>query len=212
MNIIAVNGSPRINHNTATLLKHAIKGAVSCGASAEIINLYDLSYKGCTSCFNCKLKQNAGMGHCAMQDDLSPILQKIMACDALLLGSPIYYSNVTGMMRMFMERLLFMNLTYDDPLRPAPGKHISSAFFFTMNMPKEAEQYGIPLFEQTSKSFAALGGTTEYLASFDTLQFDDYDKYASGAFNAQHKKKIHEEQWPLDCKKAYEIGVKLASK
>ena len=211
MNIIAINGSPRKNCNTATLLEHAVKGAESVGAATETIHLYDLNYKGCTSCFACKRKPDAGSGHCAMRDGLSPVLDKIMLCDALVLGSPIYYSDVTGMMRMFMERLLFMNLTYDDPLRPAPGKHISSAFIFTMNLPKEAEQYGIPLFEQTSKAFALLGGTTEYLASFDTFQFDDYSKYAAGAFNADNKKRIRAEQWPIDCQKAYEIGARISS-
>jgi multimeric flavodoxin WrbA len=141
-----------------------------------------------------------------------PILEKIMACNALLLGSPVYFSDVTGMMRMFMERLLFMNLTYDDPLRTAPGKHISSAFFFTMNIPKELEPYGTPLFEQTSKVFALLGGATEYMASFDTYQFDDYAQYAAGAFDAENKKRIRETQWPLDCQKAYDVGARLAAK
>ena len=211
MNIIAINGSPRKNFNTATLLEHAVKGAASTGATTETVHLYDLNFKGCTSCFACKGKTDAGSGHCAMRDELSPVLERIMACDALVLGSPIYYSDVTGMMRMFMERLLFMNLTYDNPLRPAPGKRISSAFIFTMNLPKEAEQYGIPLFEQTSKVFALLGGATEYLASYDTFQFDDYSKYAAGVFDPEQKKRIRAEQWPLDCKKAYDIGVRLAS-
>jgi multimeric flavodoxin WrbA len=212
MNVIAINGSPRKDCNTATLLSHAIKGAESVGAVTEIIHLYDLNYKGCTSCFACKTKQNAGSGHCAMKDELSPTLERIMACDVLLLGSPIYFSDVTGITRMLMERLLFMNLTYDEPMRPAPGKHISSAFFFTMNIPKAMEHYGTPLFEQNSKVFATLGGTTEYLASFDTFQFDDYSKYAAGMFDAELKKQTRQKQWPIDCQKAYAIGARLASK
>ena len=210
MHVIAINSSPRKNFNTATLLGHAVKGALSVGATTETVHLYDLRYSGCISCFACKRKLDAGSGHCALKDELYPVLEKVMACDVLLLGSPIYYHDITGMMRSFMERLLFMNMTYDDPLRPAPGKHISSAFFYTMNLPKEGEQYGIPLFEQTSKCFGMLGGTTEYLASFDTYQFDDYTKYAAGVFDIEHKKQIHAEQWPIDCQKAYEIGARLA--
>jgi multimeric flavodoxin WrbA len=211
MKVIAINGSPRKNFNTATLLEHAIRGSVSAGASTEAFHLYDMRYSGCVSCFSCKQKQGAGLGKCAFQDELSPVLEKIMACDALLLGSPIYFSDVTGKMRSFMERLLFMNLTYDDPLRPAPGKKISSAFIFTMNLPKEGEHYGIPLFEQNSKAFGLLGGSTEYLASFDTYQFDDYSKYAAGVFDAEKKKQVRAEQWPIDCQKAFEIGVRLGS-
>lgn len=210
MHVMAINGSPRKNANTATLLGHALNGAAAAGATTETAHLYDYRYSGCISCFACKLKSGEGRGHCALQDSLSPILEKAMASDVLLLGSPIYYSDVTGMMRSFMERLAFMNLTYDDPYRPAPGKHISSAFFFTMNLPKEGEQFYAPLFEQNSKSLGILGGTTEYMASFDTYQFDDYSKYAAGIFNVEHKAQVRSEQWPLDCEQAHEIGARLA--
>ncbi len=212
MKVIAINGSPRKGWNAATLLENALSGAASAGAETEMIHLYDYQYMGCSSCFACKRKEDAGSGHCAMRDGLSPVLERVMACDVLLLGSPIYYSDVTGMMRSFMERLLFMNMTYDNPMRPAPGKSISSAFFFTMNMPEEHERYGTPLFEQNSGSLALLGGTTEYLASFDTYQFDDYSKYAAGVFDVAQKEKVRKEQWPLDCRKAYEIGARLANK
>ena len=211
MKVCAINGSPRKGFNTAALLEHAVRGAASSGASTETIHLYDLRYSGCVSCFACKQKQDAGSGKCALHDELSPVLERVMDCDVLLLGSPIYYSGVTGMMRSFMERLLFMNMTYDDPYRPAPGKNISAAFFFTMNLPKEGEQYGIPLFEQNSKVFSLLGGSTEYLACYDTYQFDDYSNYAAGVFDVEHKKKVRMEQFPLDCQKAFEIGERLAS-
>ena len=211
MRVIAINGSPRKNQNTGTLLAQAVNGAESVGASTETIHLYDYRYSGCVSCFSCKLKHNAGAGSCAIQDELAPILDKAMNSDALLLGSPIYFSDVTGMMRSFMERLAFMNLTYDDPYRTAPGKRISSAFFFTMNLPKEGEQYYAPLFESNSKALGLLGGTTEYFASYDTYQFDDYSKYAAGVFDRSHKEKVRAGQWPIDCEKAYEIGKRLAS-
>lgn len=211
MRILAINGSPRKESTTATLLKHAIRGAGSAGAETEMIHLYDLRYSGCVSCFSCKQKRDAGSGKCALQDELSPVLEKIMICDALFLGSPIYFSDVTGMTRSFLERLLFMNLTYDDPTRTAPGKKIASAFFFTMNLPKEAEHYGIPLFEQNSKILGLLGGSTEYMASFDTYQFDDYSKYAAGVFDVEHKKQVKAEQWPKDCQQAFEICARLAS-
>lgn len=211
MKALAINGSPRKNVNTATLLEHAVKGAESAGASAETIHLYDLQYRGCISCFACKQPGKAGLGVCAMRDELTPVLEKAMASDILLLGSPIYYSDVTGMMRSFLERLLFMNLTYDDPFRKAPGKNIASAFFFTMNLPKEAAHYYTPLFEQNSKSLGHLGGATEYLPSFDTYQFDDYSKYAAGWFDAAQKDHTRSEQFPLDCKQAFEIGKRLAS-
>ena len=210
MNVIAINGSPRKTGNTATLLEYAVKGAGSQNATAETLHFYELQYKGCISCFGCKHKDNAGTGFCAANDGLSPVLERVMNCDVLLLGSPIYYSDVTGMMRSFMERLLFMNLTYDDPYRKASGKSISSAFIFTMNLPKEGESYYTPVFEANSKLFECLGGTSEYLACFDTYQFDDYSKYAAGIFDVSHKEKVRKEQFPLDCERAFEIGARLA--
>ena len=56
MKAIAINGSPRRNWNTDTLLKKALKGADSVGAETELIHLYNLNFKGCNSCFFCKIK------------------------------------------------------------------------------------------------------------------------------------------------------------
>jgi multimeric flavodoxin WrbA len=51
MKILAINGSPRKNWNTATILNSALEGAISVGAQTEMIHLYDFNYKGCISCF-----------------------------------------------------------------------------------------------------------------------------------------------------------------
>jgi len=96
MNVLAINGSPRKHWNTAMLLNKALEGAASQGAETELIHLYDLNYKGCISCFACKLKGGNSYGKCAYQDDLTTVLEKIETADAVILGSPIYLSNVTG--------------------------------------------------------------------------------------------------------------------
>lgn len=56
MKVIGFNGSPRKNWNTAILLNKALEGSASLGAETELIHLYDIDYKGCTSCFACKRK------------------------------------------------------------------------------------------------------------------------------------------------------------
>ena len=105
-NVIVINGSPRTKWNTATLLEHALAGAASQGADTEHAHLYDLGYTGCTSYFACKLKGGKSYGKCAMKDGLTPALEKIAGADARILGSPVYFGTVTGMMRCFMKRLL----------------------------------------------------------------------------------------------------------
>jgi len=89
MKVIAFNGSPRKEWNTATLLKSALDGAASRGADVELVHLYDLDYKGCNSCFACKLKGGKSYGHCGMRDGLTPLLRKVEAADGVLLGSPV---------------------------------------------------------------------------------------------------------------------------
>src|ERR1035438_4773585 len=96
MKVLAINGSPRKTWNTATLLNKALEGAASQGAETELIHLYDLNFKGCTSCFACKLKGGKSYGHCGFKDELSPILDKIPQIDVLILGSPIYLGAITG--------------------------------------------------------------------------------------------------------------------
>lgn len=56
MNLIAINGSPRKHWNTGMLLEKGLEGGASKGAATTLVHLYDLNFKGCTSCFACKLK------------------------------------------------------------------------------------------------------------------------------------------------------------
>ncbi|MDR2505135.1 MAG: flavodoxin family protein, partial [Oscillospiraceae bacterium] len=88
MSIIGINGSPRKGWNTHLLVEKALEGARSKGAETELINLYDLSFQGCISCFECKRKGGHSEGRCAVRDALRPILERIAACDGLILGSP----------------------------------------------------------------------------------------------------------------------------
>jgi multimeric flavodoxin WrbA len=84
MKVMAFNGSPRKNWNTAQLLEKALEGAASAGAQTEMVNLYDLNYRGCMSCFSCKQKDGVNYAKCAMRDDLTPLLKKAGEADALI--------------------------------------------------------------------------------------------------------------------------------
>ena len=133
MNVLAVNGSPRKKWNTATLLEKALAGAASAGAKTELVQLYDLDYTGCISCFACKKIGGKSYGRCAVRDGLTPILKKAAAADVLILGSPIYFYTETGEMRSFMERLLFPFLTYTPGYRSIFPRKLPTAFVYTMN-------------------------------------------------------------------------------
>ena len=213
MYIIAINGSPRKNGNTATLLNKALEGASSQGATTELINLYDLNFKGCVSCFACKLKGGKSYGKCAYKDELTLVLDKIESADAVILGSPIYFSDVTGEMRSFIERLVFQYLVYDENYSSLNDKRKPIGFIYTMNAPesmiKEIEYDRI--ISRYENYFEKFMGPTESLLATDTYQFSDYSKYVATAFDAAAKAKRWQEVFPQDCQKAFAMGIKFAS-
>lgn len=214
MNVLALNGSPRKSWNTATLLNKALEGAASQGASTEIIHLYDLNYKGCISCFACKLKGGKSYGKCAYQDDLTPVLEKIAAADAIFLGSPIYFGNVTGEMRSLIERMAFPHLVYDKNYSSLLEKKKPVGFIYTMNIKADMIHewdYDI-LLSVTERTFKRIFGAAEALYVTDTCQFNDYDKYVTTAFDAAAKKKRHLEVFPQDCEKAIAMGIRFTTK
>ena len=92
MKLMAFNGSPRkANWNTVTLLKKALEGAAFVGAETELIQLYGLNFSGCLSCFSCKKISRQENGVCAVQDDLTPVLDRVRTADGLIIGTPVYY-------------------------------------------------------------------------------------------------------------------------
>lgn len=213
MKAIAVNGSPRKNWNTDTLLQKALDGAKSVGAQTEAVHLYDLNFKGCISCFACKRKNAKHAGHCAMRDDLTNVLNRILESDVLLLGSPIYFGNVTGEMRSFLERLLFSNLSYNEGHPSVFQGKLSSGFIYTMNVPEEfvKKVNYEALFQQNINLLQRFQGSTEFMISTDTYQFDDYANYEASMFDEKHKFQVRAERFPLDCQKAFDMGARLAS-
>jgi multimeric flavodoxin WrbA len=210
--VLAINGSPRKKWNTATLLEKALEGAASRGAETELVHLYDLDFKGCTSCFACKLKGGKSYGKCVMNDGLTPVLEKFDTANAFLLGSPIYFGTVTGEMRSFMERLLFPYLTYTRPPGSLFNRKIPTAFIYTMNVTEDLmKEYCYPVHIGLNENLLGrIFGQAESLCSFETLQFDDYDKVVSGYFDPEKRQERHRTIFPDDCRKAYELGARLA--
>jgi multimeric flavodoxin WrbA len=214
--VIAINGSPRKIGNTATLMQKALEGVNSKSTQTEIVHLYNLNYKGCASCFSCKRKDSKHLGTCVMNDELTPVLNKVMNCNILILGSPIYFGDVTGGMRSFLERLLFMNLSYEKLSADGRGGsnfkgQIDVGFIFTMNVNHEqAALFGYDRIFEGLKSIQRLfNGKWEYMAAYDTYQFKDYSKYAVEIFDEKKKRKVLEEQFPVDCRKAFDMGERL---
>ena len=212
MKVLAINGSPRKNWNTATLLNKALEGAASNGAQTELVHLYDLGFKGCVNCGECKLKNGPSFGKCAYKDELSPLLGRIETVDAVILGAPIYLGTIPGVVKSFLERLATPYLVYDadgDLVSLFPRK-IPAAFIHTMGGDEEHEKaMGIENHIRSNEMMLKMiFGSVEGVVAADTLHFDDYSKYAT-PFDAEEKMKRHKEVFPLDCAKAFEMGARL---
>ena len=189
MKTILLNGSPRKNWNTAMMLKEAQKGAESVGAETEYIDLFDLSYTGCRSCMACKRK-GAERCRCFWKDDLSPVIDRIFAADALIIGSPIYLGDVTSQVHGLIERLHFCALSYDDYSNYFTGR-VNTGIILTMNASKSF--YNIAYRKKAgelARSFKSLNGNVEIYACCDTLQIKDYSRYNMAGFSEAHKKEV----------------------
>ena len=208
MKVLAINGSARKNGNSATMLMHAIKGTEEAGAETQLVNLYELTYKGCTGCVSCKLLGGRSFGRCAQRDDLTPILDKAIDSDVLFLASPIYFNDVTGELRSFLERLWFPAITYTKDRRLLYPRRIKVGMIFTTNAPAE---FYTEYYAGLVRTSSWIIGHTEYVTAADTWQFDDYSKYAADMFDAEAKKRRRSEVFPQECRQAYEMGKRLVS-
>lgn len=207
MKTIILNGSPRRNWNTAQLLKEAQKGALSVGDEVEYIDLYDLSYNGCRSCLACKRKGIAEPCKCYWKDELTQVLEKVWQADRLITGTPIYYSEPTGGFRSFLERVTFPAMSYNDYSSVFTG-NVDVDVFLTMNAPM---QYYRRAYEQRFQEYFApfrfLNGRTRLIPVCDTLQVGDYSKYEMASFSEEHKRAIHDADFPEMLKLAFRIGA-----
>lgn len=206
--IIIVDGGPRKNFNTASMLQKFAEGVASVGSDIEVktIRLYGLDYKGCMSCMACKIKDKAS-NVCKFKDALTPILEEIAQADGLVLGSPIYFGDVTGQMRTFLERLAFPWLSYNDYSLTAPKK-MPVVLVETMNgLPDRNNSNGYGSMEYCIKG--ALG-EPQYLIAYNTYQVKNYDRFELGGFSEEAKRKYREENWGQDLQRAFDAGKQMA--
>ena len=99
MKILGIVGSKRKNGNTSALVMSALESAQGYGVETELIFLGDYSIKGCTGCEGCRDTYK-----CVINDDMQKIYPLLMESDAIILGSPTYFYNVTADVKAFIDR------------------------------------------------------------------------------------------------------------
>ena len=154
----------------------------------------------------CKIKDKAS-NVCKFKDALTPVLEEIAQADGLAMGSPIYFGDVTGQMRTFLERLAFPWLSYNDYSMTAP-KRMPVVLMETMNGTAEinnSQGYG-----SMEYCIANALGQPEHIIAYNTYQVKNYDRFELAGFSEEAKRQYREEHWEQDLQKAYEAGKRMA--
>jgi len=108
MKAIAINGSPRPGGNTEIMLKKVLEPLEAAGWSTEYRQIGGKPVRGCTACFKCVEKKN---GRCVIESDVvNEYLELMYAADAIILGSPTYFADVTAELKALIDRAGFVAL------------------------------------------------------------------------------------------------------
>ena len=103
MNVIVINGSPHGNNgNTGIMIESLLHGMVKGKADATDISLADKNINHCKGCYSCWINTP---GTCVIRDDMAEIIPLFMKADLIVLASPVYFNNITGLMKNFIDRL-----------------------------------------------------------------------------------------------------------
>jgi multimeric flavodoxin WrbA len=120
--ILGICGSGRKDGNTGALVEEVLKGA---GGQSELVWLIDINVGYCTGCMRCVFE-----GSCWQQDGMKDLYQKMLDCEAMVIGSPCYYNDVSGVIKSMMDRSIALGYMgigeeSDNPMhgrRPLKGK------------------------------------------------------------------------------------------
>ena len=217
MKYYLINSSPRKKYNTSKLLEKAGKGIKDTlkdkneDITIETINLYEYNYTGCRSCFLCKQKDGPFYGKCPVNDDIKDLLEDMRTCDGIIFGAPVYFADINGMLRSFIERLCFPQFPYADI--DITEKRMPTGIIYNMNIKEDnpSAPFYYEVFDFLEKMFIGRVFSKPYsLKIHDTYQFDDYSKYVNTWFIEEDKKKQRETQFPKDLEESYKLGVKVA--
>jgi len=125
MSVLVLLGSPRKKGNTTTLARQIQKGAESAGAEVEMVSLNSLKIRPCQACYTCQKPDSSG---CAVDDDMQSLYPKLLAAEAWVIASPVYWFNMTAQTKIFMDRCFA--LYRESTKKTLVGKRIAIAMSY----------------------------------------------------------------------------------
>lgn len=122
--LVCLLGSPRKDGNSDLLAQRFCNAAKAEGATVRTHSLRDLRFQGCMNLHFCKI----GGESCGLDDDMLPVLADLSEADVLVIATPVYFCNVSGLMKQAMDRFYsFLKpdyLTAEEPSRLGRGKRL----------------------------------------------------------------------------------------
>jgi multimeric flavodoxin WrbA len=111
MKVVAFNGSPRKDGNTAILINHVFSELNSEGIETELVQFAGKKIHGCIACFKCMENKDK---ECVQKDDIiNECIKKMIDADGIILGSPTYFSDVTPEIKALIDRAGFVSMAND---------------------------------------------------------------------------------------------------
>ena len=147
MKVLMINGSPRLNGNTAIALKEMEKIFAEEGVESETIQIGNKDIRGCIACGTC-----ATRGSCVFDDLVNEIAPKFQEADGLVVASPVYYASANGTLISFLDRL-FYSTPFDKTMKVGASVAVArrggcsatydelNKYFTICGMPVASSQY-----------------------------------------------------------------------
>ncbi|MDR3640296.1 MAG: flavodoxin family protein [Humidesulfovibrio sp.] len=124
MKVLGINGSARLNGNTAILLQLALAELEAEGFETELVQLGPKGLQGCIACYKCFEKKDR---RCVIEDDMNGYIEKMLEADAILLGSPTYFADVSTNIKSLMDRAGMVARANDDMFARKVGAAVVTA-------------------------------------------------------------------------------------
>ena len=147
MKVLIINGSPRVNGNTALALEEMVKVFEAEGIEAEVCQIGNKAIRGCIACGSCYTK-----GRCVFDDAVNELAPKFEAADGLVVASPVYYGSANATLIACLDRL-FYSSHFDKTMKVGASVVVArrggcsatfdelNKYFPISNMPVASSQY-----------------------------------------------------------------------
>lgn len=200
MKAIVINAGPKRRDYNARLAKSALDGAESVGTEVEYVDLYRYDLHGCMICTVCKNEEK--VGKCYWKDDLSPLIERILNCDCLLISVPIFFTEPASHFRALVERLIYCIVSYKTG-NSFKGR-INVGLFYTLNYSADYFEKSVrPHLKSSENLFEMFNGDVE-IRSFRTITKRE-SSHDSGDLKDRKK------EFDRDSSSVFEIAANLCS-